>query len=540
MPWNHGDLLDAVAEVVAPESPALIHGNRTVSWGEFDQNSNRLARALIKRGGRPGDKVALYMRNGPEYLEITAACFKARLVHVNVNYRYLEDELHYIFDNSDAKFVFYGPEFAESVAKLKPTLHKVVRWIEMSDRPVNDFAESYESLAGQGDGSRLDIERSPDDQLFIYTGGTTGMPKGVIWRLDDIWQVVLNGAAGQMETIPTNVAEHAAIVKKQGGGPRLLPACPLMHGTGFLTALNALIWGGSVVTLSHPSFDAHEMWDAVQRHKVFQISIVGDAFAKPMLRALDEAPGKYDLSSLASIISSGVMWSKEVKEGLLRHAPHLVLIDSWGSSEAVGLGLSVTTKDGGTRTAKFSLASSSVKVLTEEGEEVQPGSGMPGMIARPEPIPIGYYKDPEKTAKTFRTFHGKRYSIPGDWCVVEADGTLTLLGRGSVCINTAGEKVYPEEVEEVLKLHPDIEDALVVGVPDEKWGQAVTGVVTVREGSRFNEEELRRHVRERLAGYKTPKRILLAEIPLRAANGKADYGGVSRFAKERILGAAAA
>ena len=540
MPWNHGDLLDGVAEVVAPDSPALIHGDRTVSWREFDQRTNRLARALIERGGRPGDKVALYMRNGTEYLEISTACFKSRLVHVNVNYRYLEDELHYIFDNSDAKFVFYGPDFAESVAKLKPTLNKVGCWVELSDQPANDFAEAYEPLTSEGDGSRLDIQRSPDDQLFIYTGGTTGMPKGVIWRLDDIWQVVLNGAAGQMETVPTNVAEHAAIVKARGGGPRLVPACPLMHGTGFLTALNALIWGGSVVTLTHPSFDPHELWEAVERHKVFQVSIVGDAFAKPMLRALDEAPGKYDLSGLNSIISSGVMWSKEVKDGLLNHAPHLILIDAWGSSEAVGLGLSITTKDGSTRTAKFSLASSGVKVLTEQGEEVQPGSGVPGMIARAEPIPLGYYKDPEKTAKTFRTFHGKRYSVPGDWCLIEADGTLTLLGRGSVCINTAGEKVYPEEVEEVLKLHPDVEDALVVGVPDDKWGQAVTGVITLRQGARFNEEDLRHHVRQRLAGYKTPKRILLADVPLRAANGKADYGGVSRFAKEQILGAEAA
>jgi fatty-acyl-CoA synthase len=540
MSWHHGDLLDGVAQAVNRDAPALIHGGRAVTWAAFDARSNRLARAMIERGGRPGDKVALYIRNGPEYLEITAAALKARLVHVNVNYRYLEDELHYIFDNSDARFVFYDAEFAPSVAKLKPRLGKVMDWIELGGPPANPFAESYEALAGSGDDAPLDIARSPDDQFFIYTGGTTGMPKGVVWRVDDLWQVVLNGAAGQLPAIPTNTAEHVALVKAAGGGPRLLPACPLMHGTGLLTALNALMWGGSVVTLTRPAFAADELWETVARDKVYQIAIVGDAFAKPMLHALDEAPGRYDLSALNSIISSGVMWSREVKDALLRHAPHLTLIDAWGSSEAVGLGLSITTKDGVSRTAKFSLANSGVKVLTEAGEEVQPGSGVAGMIARPEPIPLGYYKDPEKTAATFRTFHGKRYSLPGDWCMVEADGTLTLLGRGSVCINTAGEKVYPEEVEEALKLHPDVEDALVVGVPDEKWGQAVTGIVVLREGAPFDEDALRRHVRGRLAGYKTPKRILAAGIPLRAANGKADYAGATRFARDSIENVAAA
>jgi fatty-acyl-CoA synthase len=233
------------------------------------------------------------------------------------------------------------------------------------------------------------------------------------------------------------------------------------------------------------------------------------------------------------IISSGVMWSPEVKRGLLEHQPGMILVDSFGSSEAVGFGMSVTTAQGETRTAKFQIGER-VKVFTEDEREVAPGSGEPGFVARGGPIPVGYYKDPEKTAETFKTIDGVRYSIPGDWCTVEEDGTLTLLGRGSVCINTAGEKVYPEEVEEALKEHPDVDDALVVGLPDERWGQAVTGVVQLREGARFEEESLRRHVHDRLAGYKAPKRVLRVDRVYRAPNGKADYPRTADYAREQL------
>ncbi len=533
MGWNFGDILDALPQVMPPAAPAFIHKDRTITWGETSRRSNNLARAILDRGAKPGDKVAFYMRNRPEYGEALAACFKGRLVHVNVNYRYKPDEVFYIFDDSDAQTVIYGSEFRDTIIQLKNRLSKVVAFIEINeaDAPAS-FADSYEVLATTGDGAPLGIERSPDDLLFIYTGGTTGMPKGVMWRHDDLREAQLD-ALRRLGQAPADLSAHLDAIRAAGPGSRTMPACPMMHGTGLITAIGCMMNGGCVVTLENPSFDAEELLSVVSHRKVQSIAIVGDAFAKPMLAALDAAPGRYDTSSLISIVSSGVMWSREVKAGLLRHIPQVLLMDSFGASEALGFGASAMTKDGEVRTATFQIGPR-CKVFDEDGEPVAPGSGKSGVIAMGGPIPLGYYKDPEKSAKTFRTIAGQRYSIPGDWCTVEADGTMTLLGRGSACINTAGEKVYPEEVEEALKTHPAIEDALVVGLPDDKWGQAVTGVVVLARGATFDEDEVRRHVRASLAGYKTPKRILVTQVPLRASNGKADYKTVTEFARSDL------
>jgi acyl-CoA synthetase (AMP-forming)/AMP-acid ligase II len=306
-----------------------------------------------------------------------------------------------------------------------------------------------------------------------------------------------------------------------------------MHGTGFITSIGTLMSGGCIVILEGESFDADELWRSVGRDRVESIAIVGDAFAKPMLAALDALPGRYDTSSLVTIVSSGVMWSREVKAGLIRHIPQVVLMDSFGASEGLGFGLSVTSAAGETATARFTIGGL-CDVFDENDRPVVPGSGTPGFIARKGAIPIGYYKDPEKSAKTFRTINGVRYSMPGDWCTVAADGTLTLLGRGSACINTAGEKVYPEEVEEVLKTHPSVADALVVGVPDEKWGQAVTAVVHAAPGTSIDETAVRAHVRASLAGYKTPKAVVVTDRPLRAPNGKADYKAAADLAQAAV------
>jgi len=533
MAWNFGDILDAVASVVPGDAPALIHGERVISWAEMTARSNNLARGLIARGAKPLDKVAFYMRNRPEYCEALAACFKARLTHVNVNYRYKPEEVFYIFDNSDAQTVIYGSEFRDTVAEIRPRLTKVKNFIEVSDgEPIAGFAEDFDAVTKEGNGAPLDIVRSPDDEFFIYTGGTTGMPKGVIWGHNDLRETSLI-ALRKLGPVPENLEQVVLAIKQAGPGPRLLPACPLMHGTGLLMAMSAMLSGGCVITLTHHSFNAHEMWEAAQKHKAMTLVIVGDAFAKPMLAALEEEPGRYDTSSIVNIVSSGVMWSREVKKALLEHIPQAVMVDSFGSSEAVGFGTSMMTKDGEVATAKFTV-SDRVKVFDAEDKPVEPGSGIRGFVAMPPPIPVGYYKDAAKTASTFKIIDGVRYSIPGDWCIVEKDGTLTLLGRGSVCINTAGEKVFPEEVEETLKLHPCVEDALVVGVPDEKWGQSVTAVVTVNSPDDFDEEGIRVHVRDRLAGYKTPKRVLIAGVSLRAPNGKADYKGALDFAKREL------
>jgi acyl-CoA synthetase (AMP-forming)/AMP-acid ligase II len=534
--WNYGDLFDVVVGVVEPDQPALIHGPRQVTWREFDRRTNNLGRALIAGGAQPGDKLAFYLRNHPAYLEGVAAGFKARQVHVNVNYRYVADEVRFIFDNSDASVVVFAREFSPIVAEIRDQLPKVRRWLVVEDggrEPIPDFAEPFERLAAEGDGHKLKIARSPDDQFMNYTGGTTGLPKGVVWRQDSLRRALLTPAL--VARMPQSLDDHLEDVVAAGRGAIVLPACPLMHGTGLVSGISALIAGGTVVTLEAPTLDPHELWAAVDKHRIERIAIVGDAFAKPMLRALEEAGGAYDVSCVQTIMSSGVMFSTEVKQGLLRHLPQAVLLDAFGSSEAIGFGLSTMTADGGpdVETAKFKIGDG-VKVFSPEGREIAPGTGEAGLIARSGPLPEGYYKDPKKTDEAYKMIDGVRYAIPGDFCTVDLDGTLTLLGRGSGCINTAGEKVFPEEVEEVLKLHPDIEDALVVGIPDEKWGQSVTGVVELRYGAHFDEASIREHVRKRLAGYKTPKRLV--EIPrmLRAPNGKADYAGARAFALRKL------
>jgi acyl-CoA synthetase (AMP-forming)/AMP-acid ligase II len=531
MPWNYGDILDAVAEAVPPEAPAFVHGERTILWPEASRRMNNLARALAARGARPGDKIAFYLRNGVEYSEAVGACFRGRFTHVNINYRYKPEEVRYILDNSDAQTLIYASEFRETVEQIREALPNIETYIEVGE-DIAPFAENYETLADEGDGARLDIKRSPDDLLFIYTGGTTGMPKGVMWphgELCRIWHARMERTLGFRPKTIAEFAKMAAVML-----PRALPACPLMHGTGFISAITAMASGGCVVTVDNLSLDPHAIWQAVEKNRVQGIAIVGDPFAKPLLRALDEEPGRYDLSSMLTMTSSGAMWSIEVKRGLLKHIPQLTMTDSFASTEAMGMGSSVMTKDGEVQTGAFALLENAI-VIDEQDRAIAPGSGKAGLVALSGPLPLGYYKDAEKTARTFRTIGNMRYSIPGDWARVDTDGTITLLGRGSNCINTAGEKVYPEEVEEALKTHPAVEDALVLGVPDDVWGQAVTGVVKLHNGSAFDEAALREHVRLTLAGYKTPKRILIADGPLRAPNGKADYKSVSDFAR-RTLG----
>jgi acyl-CoA synthetase (AMP-forming)/AMP-acid ligase II len=519
--WNFGDLFDGCGEVLPPGTPALVHGERVVNWGELTARSNNLARALLEQGASAGDKVAIYLRNCPEYMETLVACFKARLVPVNVNYRYLDDELHYILENSDAVAVVYDAEFRTHVSALELRLPGL-RWLEVG--------EPYEKLATTGSGEPLNIERSGDDLLFIYTGGTTGMPKAVMWRQEDLWHAFNSGAASPCnEGVPVeSQAEQLENLRNFGKVFNQIVACPLMHGTGLLTSISALTGGGCVLTLTRPGLNVEELWDTVEQRNVNGLIIVGDAFAKPMLKSLQENPGRWDISSLQMMLSSGVMWSPSVKEGLLSYNANMLLVDAFGSSEALGFGSSTSGAGSTAKSARFTIGPD-CKVFTEDFKEVEPGSGVKGFIARPGPIPMGYYKDEKKTAETFPTIDGVRYSIPGDWCTVEADGTLNLLGRGSACINSAGEKIYPEEVEEALKTHANVDDALVFGIDDEKWGQAVTAVVLLAEGHSMDEQELIHHVRTLLADYKSPKTIYAVATMFRAPNGKADYKAAKAY-----------
>src|SRR5215469_4519574 len=533
MSWNYGDVLDAVGGAVSPDAAAFIHGDRRIEWRDASRRMNNLARALLERGAKPGDKLAFYLRNGTEYIEGVGASFLARLVHVNVNYRYKPEEVCYILDNSDATALIYSTEFRECIEKIRDRLPQIRNFVEVTEgREPASFAEAYEVLAETGSGARLDIRRSADDMLFIYTGGTTGMPKGVMWRhgdLANIWHNRLDRTPGSLPH--DSIEVFASAIAAVGEGPVVLPACPLMHGTGFVSAYVAMLSGGCVVTVDSHHFDPHLVWAAVDSNGVQSIAIVGDPFARPLLTALEEAPGHYNLTSMLAMSSSGAMWSIENKRGLIRHIPQLTITDHFSSTEAMGMGTSVVTKEGETRTAAFTLLEDAI-VIDENDKPIPPGDGKAGLVALGGPMCMGYYKDPEKTARTFRTIGNVRRSIPGDWARVEADGTITLLGRGNNCINTAGEKVFPEEVEEALKTHPAVEDALVVGVPDEKWGQSITAVVVPRGD--IDEEDIRHHVRGKLAGYKTPKRVLVAGVPLRAPNGKADYKGALDFAKREL------
>ncbi len=542
MTWNYGDMYEAIAKAMPEDQAALIHDGKITTWKELDRRSNNVGRSLLEMGAVPGDKVAFYMRNHSAYMETLASCFKARLTHVNVNYRYVEDELWYIIDNSDSKVVVFAAEFAPQIEQLRARLPNVFLWLQVDDgHPGCDFSqgnsdsrfEHFEVLANAGQGESLQLDRLPDDLIFLYTGGTTGMPKGVMWGHEDLW--IAGGAGANPVALleaPATLEEHVENIR-QIGGSRNMPVCPLMHGTGLLTGIGVLARGGCVVTISGTHFDPAEVWQTVASQQVNSMAIVGDAFARPLLQELDKNPDKYDLSSLLAIVSSGVMWSPEVKQGLIKHNPQMSLVDSFGASEAVGFGQSVTTADSGAAVARFSIGEFT-RVFSEDHREILPGSDEPGFVARCGGIPRGYYKDEEKTARTFPVIDGVRYSIPGDWCRVEADGTIRLLGRGSVCINTAGEKVYPEEVEEVLKTHADIEDALVVGVRDEKWGQSVTGVVKLHDGVVLDEESVRQYIRKHLAGYKCPKRILAIENIGRAVNGKADYKAITQFAESTL------
>ncbi len=537
MQWNLADLFDLVGATV-PDRIALAHGpaGLTRSWGELDRRTNALARHLL-RSHAPGEKLAIYSYNRPEFVEALVGALKARLVPVNVNYRYREDELVYLFDNSDARAVVYEADFADRIAKVRDRLPGVREWIELAGAAGggNAFAVPFEETT-RGDGSPLDVARSPDDMVFLYTGGTTGMPKGVMWTQGAIFEALGGGGIAALGEKPSaSVEEQRARIAREGTALRLLPACPLMHGTGQFTAFNALAGGGAIVTCDSQHLDPVELWATAEAKSTQAIAIVGDAFAKPMLRALDAEPGRFELGAVRLIVSSGVLWSPAVKQGLLRHVPHAVLMDSFGSSEAMGFGTELTTKDASVQLGRFRLGPD-CKVFTPDGREVQPGSGEAGFVARSGPIPLGYYKDEKKTAETFRTYQGRRWSIPGDFCTVAADGTLTLHGRGSVCINTGGEKVYSEEVEETLKLHPAVRDAVVVGLPDEKWGEAVTALVELEPGSAAAEAELRSFVRERLAGYKVPKRVVVAGSVGRSPSGKADYKAAKAKVKEALGG----
>ncbi len=527
-------------EVVArlPEAPAQEYGDQVFSWSDFNRRANALAQMLLDRGVQHQDKIAQYLYNCPQYLESIFAAFKIGLAPVNTNYRYTDDELVYLWDNADAVAVVFHGSFTDTIDRIRLRVPGVQTWLWVDDGSGScpQWALDYDEIVASPSANQgaLNVTapwgRSGDDLLLLYTGGTTGMPKGVMWRQEDLLLTLDSNNKKRLPPVP----EPGALEDRTSRpGPRNVPAAPLMHGTGLFNALSNLMAAGCIITMPGRKFDPIELLDTIEAKKVNSMSIVGDAFAKPLLRVLDEHPGRWDISSLRVIVSSGVMFAAETKSGLLNHSNRLIMVDALGSSEAIGMAQNTTSANGESRTAAFELGPNT-RVLTEDGREVTPGSEELGRVALRGNTPIGYYKDPDKSAQTFQIINGVRWSIPGDWARVDIDGTVHLLGRGSQCINTGGEKVYPEEVEETLKLHPAVADAAVVGLADDRFGQAVTALVELLPGQSVDAAALITHTRQFLAAYKAPKEILMVDTLARAGNGKLDYKALTERARNAL------
>ncbi len=536
---NLGLLHEAVAAEVS-ERECLVFRDRRLSWAHVTDRTRRLAAVLRGhglgchtersklRGWESGqDHVALYLYNGNEYLEGMLGAYKARCAPFNVNYRYVEEELLYLFENADARAIVYHAEFAPRLARLRERLPQVVLWLQVADGSGNELlpgALDYEqALAVATPEPPKDL--SPDDLYILYTGGTTGMPKGVLWRQEDIFFGALAGP-----NPPRNLEELRA--KARAGGIRGLPAPPFMHGAAHWVAFNLWSVGGTVVVQSEPRrLDPVDVWETVERERVNLMTIVGDAFGRPLADELGRRD--YRLSSLKILTSGGAILTAALKDEFLTRLPGLRILDALGSSESGAQARQISEAGRKATTGDFAVDPGNVVLREDLSSLVAPGSGEVGWLARAGRIPLGYYKDPEKTARTFPDLEGIRYAVPGDRATVEADGKIRLLGRDSVTINTGGEKVFAEEVEHALKHHPAVWDAVVVGTPHERWGQQVTALVKLRDDARVTQDELRDAVGAHLASYKLPKEFVFVDELVRAPSGKADY----RWARQRALAA---
>jgi fatty-acyl-CoA synthase len=531
--WTYTDIWHSIAKA-QPRERAFVQGARELSWSDFEHQANALAQRLLTAGLARQSKVGAYFHNCPEYVCTVAAALQVGMVPFNVNYRYGGEELLYLLDNAEAEAVIFDRSFVDKLGPIRPRLPKVKCWVALGEAAgdLPRWATSYEQVVGEA--TRVEAQapwgRSGDDILLLYTGGTTGMPKGVMWRQGDLITYsrrahpVLSDPA--IQTLDDLVAHVRTLPRRVS-----LIASPLMHAVGQMGAMAALTGGAAVAFLPSRKFDPIELWNEVERLRVSRISLVGVAFSGPMLEALEAHPGRWDLSSVEYIGSSGAMWSYENKRGLLKHLPGAALNDSFSSSEAFGMGISVSTRDHEAATAKFTLGPECA-LIAEDGTRLQPGSSERGRLAVGGLIPLGYYRDPVKTAKTFPIIDGKRWSMPGDWATVNADGTLDALGRGSQCINTGGEKVFPEEVEEVLKRHPSVRDAAVVGLPDARFGQRVCAIVELRNATTVTLQDVSTFVHRHLADFKVPRALLAVPDLGRAPNGKLDYKSLLKLAIE--------
>jgi acyl-CoA synthetase (AMP-forming)/AMP-acid ligase II len=531
MEYNLADLYEAIADAT-PDNMALASGDVHHTYAELDKRANRLAHYLQSRGIGAGDHVGLHLFNGHEFVEAILALFKIRAVGININYRFVGPEVRYMIDDADLKGIVtqrrFVPVINEATQGLEP-LQALIVIEDGVDAIADQESIEYETALGQGSEERDFGPRSGDDLYIIYTGGTTGMPKGVMWRHEDLFFSGLQGGSpgGEPVESPEQLVEQA---KDGWYTVTMLPCAPFIHGAAQFTQWICHLTGGKLVLQHGPSFDAGRILSLVAEEDASTLSLVGDAMAIPLIDELKA--GDYDMSNLTVIASAGAILSPSVQAEIEELLPDVMIINSFGTSESGDLGRAARDEDSHEGRPSFYMGED-VTVLDEEGKQIEPGSGEIGMVARSGRLPLGYYKDPEKTAERFREFNGKRWVVPGDFATVEEDGRITFLGRGSKCINTGGEKVFPEEVEEALKAHPDIIDALVVAVPDPRFGSKVAAVFNTRGNKQLSLDEVKEHCRKHVAGYKLPRQITITETVSRMPSGKPDYPWAEKIARDQ-------
>ena len=522
MTFNLADLFEAAVDAFG-DREYLVAADERRTYAEMEERANRLAHYLAGQGVGPGDHVGIYSLNSVEWVETAWAVFKLRAVWININFRYVKEELRYLFANADLVALVHQAEFGPRVAALLPDLPELRLLIGIEDgsgEPLAEGTVAYEDALAAGGPERDFAPRSNDDHYVLYTGGTTGMPKGVVWRHEDVFYAL---GGGVDPSTNTRVLRPEEMVEKgRGGQLTLLPIAPLMHGATQWSVMGQSFVGNRTILV--PKFDPHDVWRLVEREKANSVMITGDAMGKPLIEALDDPGVSYDLSSLLAVTSSAALFSAPVKDQFFEHFPDLVIVDAVGSSESGNNGMATMGK-GHTamRSGPTVTVLGNTVVFDEELKPVTPGSGVIGKIARSGDIPVGYYNDPVKTAEVFITIEGTRYVMPGDFATVEEDGSITLLGRGSVSINSGGEKIFPEEVESAVRSHPEVFDAIVVGAPDSRWGQRVAAIIQPRADRHPTLEDIQIHCREAIAGYKVPRQLHVVDTIVRSPSGKPDY-----------------
>ena len=541
MEFNAADIFEGVVDRV-PDREAIVHGSTRLTYKELDARSNKAANALKKLGIKKGSHIGIYAFNCVEWLEIMLGAYKLCAIPININYRYVEEELKYLIDNADMEAIFYHKQFSNKLENIKSHLPLLKDFICIEDDSgeddVIDKSFNFEDLIANEDESRLDVDRSGDDKYILYTGGTTGMPKGVVWRMEDVLMTLGGGIdAVTGEKYPTPEAFADKCLQDQ---TIALALAPFMHGGAQWQSFNSFFSGWKLIINDQISFDADYVWEVVAKEKVMNLTIMGDAMGRPLCDALPRAIEKgLDLSSLFVLSSTASVFSASIKDTILEYLPNLFLIDAVGSSETGATGVNIHTKDGKLKDSgggpKFTKPNFS-EILNLDTKEVIPPSDTEtiGYLARKGHVPVAYYKDEEKSKKTFIEVGGVRYSIPGDMAKYEEDGQMTLLGRGSVSINSGGEKIFPEEVEMALKAHPNIFDCLVVGVKDDRWGQKVVAVIQRRENDELSLDDIKDVASKYIASYKMPKEIIFSELIERAPSGKPNYQWAQEFANSKL------